>query len=66
MCEEIGFEYGSLFPKIKSHKLKSMLEKSMKLCSMYVYYIVYVLKAKVFVLGDWNVYRLFIKALTVI
>ena len=38
LCEEIGFECRSLFQKIKSHDLESMLEKSMKLCSMYSYY----------------------------
>ena len=37
-CEGIDFEYRFLFPKIKSHNLKSMLETSMKLCSMYSYY----------------------------
>ena len=38
MSEEIGFEYRSLFPKIKNHNLESMLETSTKLCSMYSYY----------------------------
>ena len=38
LCEEIGFEYRSLFPKIKSRNLKSVLEKSMTLCSIYSYY----------------------------
>ena len=36
LYEEICFEYRSVFPKIKSHNLKSMLETSMKLAACIV------------------------------
>ena len=52
LCEEIGFEYRSSSMKIKSHNLKSMLEKSMKLCSMYSYIIGGMCVTKVNNLGE--------------